>query len=538
MRRIAATLALLAAVSLLVFGQAASDTGGDYEVRAIFDNGGFLVPGEAVRVAGANVGSVSSVDVTLAGEAVHRDGSPDPGKAVAVLKIDDAGFQDFLKDASCLIRPQSLLGEKYVDCQPTQPRAPGSAPPPALTVVPDGEPGAGQRFLPLENNGKEVDIDLVNNIMREPFAERFRLIFNDLGAGLAARGDDLEAIIRRADPALRQTNRVLAELASQNQQLSRLARDSDTILGPFARERRAVAGFINNANTAAEATAERSKDLEAGFERFPRALRELRSTMVQLHAFSDQATPVFAQFRAGAPAIARSTKALGPFANAAEPALTSLGTAAAQARQPIINSDPILRKIRDLAKATAPGAKILAGLLANLRETGFYRQFTKFLYNTTGGVNGYDEFGHFLRASLSITGCTALLSIPLPGVCDAHFNTAASTATARAKSSEAQHREMSALAANALSSPAAYRKYLGKLQAQAAGQASSGPGASASGGTGLPLDAQGDSAGASAQLSSGSPGFGRSRKQSLGAARALLDTLIGRQKPSYGGGGQ
>ena len=540
MRRIAATLALLAAVSLVLVGQGASDTGGDYEVRGIFDNGGFLVPGEAVRIAGANVGSVSSVDVTLAGEPVHRDGSPDPGKAVAVLKIEDAGFQDFRKDASCLIRPQSLLGEKYVDCQPTQPRAPGSSPPPSLDVVADGEPGAGQRFLPLENNGKEVDIDLVNNIMREPFAERFRLIFNDLGAGLAARGDDLEAIIRRADPALRQTNRVLAELASQNQQLSRLARDSDTILGPFARERRAVAGFINNANTAAEATAERSKDLEAGFQRFPRALRELRLTMAKLHAFSNQATPVFAQFRAGAPAIARSTRALGPFANAAEPALTSLGTAAEQSRQPIVNSDPILRKLRDLAKATAPGAKILAQLLANLRETGFYRQITKFLYNTTGGVNGYDQFGHFLRASLSVTGCTALSSnTALEGTCGAHFNTAAATAKARMKSSEAQHREMSAFAAKALSSPAAYRKYLGKLQAQAAAQGSSGPGASASGGTGLPLDAQGDSAGASAQLSSGgSPRFGRSGQQSLGAARALLDTLIGRRKPSYTGGGQ
>ena len=35
-------------------GRAAS-----YEVRAIFDNGDFLVPGEAVRVAGANVGSVT-----------------------------------------------------------------------------------------------------------------------------------------------------------------------------------------------------------------------------------------------------------------------------------------------------------------------------------------------------------------------------------------------------------------------------------------------------------------------------------------------
>ena len=49
-----------------------------------------------------------------------------------MLQIDDPGFQDFREDASCLIRPQSLLGEKFVECEPTQPRAAGTEPPPAL----------------------------------------------------------------------------------------------------------------------------------------------------------------------------------------------------------------------------------------------------------------------------------------------------------------------------------------------------------------------------------------------------------------------
>ena len=111
--------------------------------------------------------------------------------------------------------------------------------------------------------------------MREPYAERFRLILNDLGAGFAARGDELDKIVERANPALRQTDRVLALLAGQNRALAQLARDSDTVLAPLARERRAVAGFINNANTTAQATAERSADLEAGLERFPGYLREL-----------------------------------------------------------------------------------------------------------------------------------------------------------------------------------------------------------------------------------------------------------------------
>jgi phospholipid/cholesterol/gamma-HCH transport system substrate-binding protein len=503
MRRIVATLALLAAATLVLFGQAASDTGGEYKVRGIFDNGGFLVPGEQVRVAGATVGSVSSVEVTLPGEPVHRDGTPDPGKAVVVMKIDEPGFQNFRQDATCLIRPQSLLGEKYVDCQPTLPRAPGSELPPELEVVPEDQPGAGQRFLPLENNGKEVDIDLINNIMREPYADRFRLIFNDLGAGFAARGEDLAAIIRRADPALRQTNRVLAELARQNQQLSQLARDSDTILKPFARERRAVAGFINNANVAAEATAERSQDLEAGFQRFPGALRELRLTMAKLRAFSDQATPVFAQFRAGAPAITRATKALGPFANATEPALTSLGTAAQQSQQPFVNSDPILRKARDLAKSAVPGAKNLARLLASLRRTGGYRHLMTFFFNTTGGVNGFDQFGHFLRATPKVPpGCTTLVDTTVLG-CEANWQTASKTGSAK------------------LNSPASVRQrweqaYGAKIADMIAGQ---------------PLDAQGEPAGGAATTrQSGSPTL--PRRPSIGAARALLDTVIGRRQPS------
>jgi phospholipid/cholesterol/gamma-HCH transport system substrate-binding protein len=510
MRRVGATIGLVGVVALLFFGLGSGGSGGSYEVRGIFDNGGFLVPGEEVRIAGARVGSVASTDVTRPGEWVNRDHSADPGKAAVVLKIDEAAFQDFRRDASCLIRPQSLLGEKYVDCQPTQPRAPGSQPPPALAVIPDGQPGAGERFLPLENNGKEVDIDLINNIMREPYADRFRLILNDLGAGFAARGKDLQEIVARADPALRQTDRVLAELARQNRELSRLAVNGDTDLAPLVRERQHLSGFINNANTAAEATAERSQALEAGFQRFPAALRQLRLTMAKLRDFSQQATPVFAEFGAGAPAITRATKALGPFAAAATPALTSLGKAAQKSKQPIVNSDPLLRKVRNLGQTADPGAKSLASLLSSLRKTGGYKQLLSFLYNTTGGVNGFDQYGHFLRAVLRITVCTTLVSSPSFG-CGSNWGGTAAKAT-----------DVSGLAA---------MKRWSQKQPGISGQAKA-----EMGGTGQPLDAQGQPAGGAAPTQQSAPGT-PSRRPSFGAARALLDTLIGRQSTSGGGGG-
>ena len=50
--------------------------------------------------------------------------------------------------------------------------------------IEDGD-GEGQHLLPLARTSSPVDLDLINNIMREPYAERFRLILNDLGATVA-----------------------------------------------------------------------------------------------------------------------------------------------------------------------------------------------------------------------------------------------------------------------------------------------------------------------------------------------------------------
>ena len=276
-----AILVALVAVFSLGFGG-----GGDpYLVRAAFDTAGYVVNGEDVRINGADVGSVESVTVAMPGEPVsQQDGRlvPAPGKAIVVLKIDDPAFQDFRADASCQVRTQALIGEKFVDCRPTLPRAPGSPPAPPLHEVPDGQPGAGEHLLPLQQNGTSVEPDLVQDILRRSYADRLRLILNELGAGFASQGENVAEIIRRGNPVLRDTDTLLATLASQRRQLAQLAADSDRILQPLAREREHVAGFFANAGVTAQATAERGTELEADFEQLPAFLRELRSTMVSL----------------------------------------------------------------------------------------------------------------------------------------------------------------------------------------------------------------------------------------------------------------
>ena len=426
-RLIAIACGVAGAAALLVFGTASGGDIGSYEVRAIFDNGGFVVSGEEVRIAGARVGQVSDVDVSGVDENVSRKGGPAPGKAVVVLRIEDPAFRDFRQDASCMIRPQSLLGEKFVECSATRPRAPGSEPPPPLERIPDGQPGAGQHLLPLESNGKAVDLDLVQNISRAPAADQFRLILNDLGAGLAARGEDLGEIVERSNPALKETDEVLKILAEQKRGLAKLASDGDAILEPLAREREHVSGFISSAGATARATAERGPELEAGLRRFPGALRELRRTSTELGGFADQAAPVTSDLGDAAPSLNRATRALGPFADGARTALIDLGNAADASRQDLVDSDPVVVDIRDLARETEPAAEDLKTLLSSLRESQGFERLMDFIFYTVGSVNGFDQFGHFLRAEVLVTNCVNYEIVPTSG-CEGNFRGTATQA--------------------------------------------------------------------------------------------------------------
>ena len=44
-----------------------------------------------------------------------------------------------------------------------------------------------------------------------------------------------------------------------------------------------------------------------------------------------------------------------------------------------------------------------------------------FIFNSVGSINGFDQYGHFLRALLPLNNCVDYETVPEPG-CDANFN--------------------------------------------------------------------------------------------------------------------
>ena len=424
MKRVATTLAVLCglAAGLILLTGASSGTGNPYQVRAIFDDAAFAVQGEEVRIAGAPVGTITSLDVCVARSAPCTGGTLN--RAAVTLEIDNRGFIPFHANAFCAIRPQSLIGERYVDCKP------GTSSAPELTRVSSG-PGSGAYLLPVTNTHSPVDTDIVQDIYRQPVRQQLAIILNELGTGLAARGSDLNAVIHRANPALGYTDQVLQILARQSAQLAQLARDSDAVLTPLARARKQIADFVVQANTTSVATAARATDLARSFRLLPSFLRQLRPLMADLGSLADQGTPVMASLDQSASSLARQYENLTPFARAARSSLIALGVSAAEQQPALLATIPLDRRLENLGHAAGPTAASLDRLTASLNRTGAIEQLMALLFYGTTAANGFDSAGHYLRQQVLVGDCTGYAKTPVPG-CSANFTTSAAARDARA----------------------------------------------------------------------------------------------------------
>ena len=443
MRRIALiALVLVAAAAIAAVASASGGTGGDpYMVRAIFDDASFAVQGEQVRVAGAPVGSIASLDVCVAQTAPCRPGTLN--KAEVTLQINDTRFAPFHANATCAIRPQSLIGEMYVDCNP------GTAAAPALQRIRTG-PGKGDYYLPVTRTSSPVDFDIVQDIYQEPVAQRLAIILNELGTGLAARGSDLNAVIHRADPALGNTDQVLKILAGQNRELAKLATDSATVLGPLARQRNALAGFITQANTTSQASAARAADISKSIQLLPGFLSQLKPLMADLGTLADQGTPLASDLGQSASALGREFQELTPFATAARTALINLGAGAQQSQAPLVATIPLAKQLDQLGTQAVPSATELATLTSSLDKTGAINQLMAVLFTGTNAANGFDSLGHYVRDELLVSSCTGYTVSPIPG-CSARFakNSAAGDVASVAKVSPASRSVLSKAVTNA-----------------------------------------------------------------------------------------
>ncbi|HEY5285815.1 MAG TPA: MlaD family protein [Solirubrobacteraceae bacterium] len=468
---VAGAVCVVALVAAVLLATAAGGSSGNYEVRAIFDDAGNLTSGENVKIDGVNVGTVGSV-------------TPTPhAQAAVVLEITTPGFQSWREDASCTIRPQALIGEKFVDCLPTKPRVEGTPLPPPLKKIPAGQEGAGQVLLPVTKTHSPVDPDLLGDITRLPEAQRLTILLNEFGAGLAGRGSDLNAVIRRANPALQGVEEVFAILAKENKVLTDLAVEGDRALAPIAADRAQLVGFIKSGKTVAQAAANQRGALAQNLADFPAFLEQLGPAMERLGRFAEQTTPTLEDLGIAAPGINKLFASTAPFSKSFEGFLGAVGKNAKKTASALTAVEPLLALAKGLGKNAKPFSTNFSGLLTSLKSTGGLERLLDFIYLGSGSVNGYDALGHFLRAEIFASTCLSYSVVTNPTCTTGKFlgaKTAGTKATSASASSTGLVMQRTLAVLKGMTPAEAIAKYPGAVTDEANGAAgglSSAPGA-------------------------------------------------------------
>ncbi len=395
MRRLLAgmTAVVSGVVFAIVSGAAATgDSSATGTYRIEFDNAFGLVTGADFKVAGVRAGTITAISLP----ASCRAGNTRDCHALVTIRVTQSGFGVFHADAFCQSRPQSLIGEYFVDCQPGRY---GPVLPPGSTI-------------PVTHTQSTIPADLLQNVMRMPYRERLTLIINELGAGVAGRSGDLQAALRRAVPAITQTDNLLQLLAGDSRTLQQLTVSADTVVTALADNRRQVQRFITEANNTTTATATQQANLRSTLALLPGFLEQLRPAMAQLGAAAQANQPVLVHLGAAASQLALLLRNLTPFARSALPAIQSLGRASATGISAVRAAAPTVRLLRTFSEPTPELAQNLAIVLRDLDSrgraveadsrspggTGYtgLEALLQYVFNQALAINTFGPFGHIL----------------------------------------------------------------------------------------------------------------------------------------------
>jgi ABC-type transporter Mla subunit MlaD len=401
MRRLAA-LALAAAIGVSLAAAIASSgatpsTTARFDV--IFDDARGLVAGQLVKVAGARAGTIVGVRLTR-------------GFKARIQATVQARFMPFHRDATCTIRPEGLIAENFLECDP------GTLGSPPLRGTRGFPP-----TVPLSHTTEPVGLLDLFNTFNLPTRERLTVLINELGVATAGRGQDINQILLRANPTLALARQTIGILLRQQGQLKTILDSTASITGQAAHHTPTLQRFLTQAATFTALTAEHRTPLGQSIQRLPGLLSLTRPALVQLDQVATQGTPLLDQLRLAAPTLDQVSRDLKPFVAVARPGLSRLSGALRVAIPALRQALPLAREIAAYARRSLPSTEVAARLYENLQRHGFVEDFLSVVYYVTASLARFDHTSHMLP--LLLIGpqngkCSQYATKPVPG-CSAHY---------------------------------------------------------------------------------------------------------------------
>jgi virulence factor Mce-like protein len=235
-----------------------------YEIKAAFESSNNIRAGSPVRIAGVEVGKVTSV------EPAGREG------AVLTMRIDDNG-RPVRSDATAKIRPRIFLeGNFFVDLTAGTPSAP---------ELDDGA------TLPVQQTATPVQLDEVLTALQSDTREDLKILLREYGTAL--EGDGARGFNRSLpywEPAYRDSAIVgEAMLGETGHDLSGYIEGAGATAAALDRNRARLKGLVTDFHTTARAFAVQEANLRTAVGELPNTLN---ASMPALQALNESFPPL------------------------------------------------------------------------------------------------------------------------------------------------------------------------------------------------------------------------------------------------------
>jgi phospholipid/cholesterol/gamma-HCH transport system substrate-binding protein len=319
--------------------------------------------GQAVDIAGIQIGKVTSVDL-------------EDGHAVVGMDIEPKYMQLIHPDATVLLRPKTNLNDMVVEI------APGS--------------GRGQiengANIPLSRTEPNINFDAFLSTLDADTQRYLQLLLAGGAQGIGGRGRQLSGAFRRLEPFSHYIAKLNGAVAKRHVALARVIHDFGLLTTELGRHDAAIKRFVTSSDAALGNFANQQQSIQAALREFPATLRAARAGFASSNRFTSVARPALF--------------GLIPQAQALSPAFTATERFFKQTVAPIRDQiRPFTRQVRAPLTHTAEGSsafkKTVTGFGNSLAGLNYF--FNELAYKPKGAKQSYLFYLPWLNHDLNST---------------------------------------------------------------------------------------------------------------------------------------
>ena len=294
-------------------------------LTADFNNAQAVTPGQgqAVVIAGVQVGKISSVDL-------------EEGHAVVGMDVEPKYLQLIHPNATLLLRPKTNLNDMTVEIDPGR----GGA-----------HVEAGHNF-PLSRTEPSVPLEAFFATLDADTQQYLQLLVAGGAQGIGGRGRQLSGAFRRLQPFAHSIADLNRAVAQRRVALARVIHDFGLLTTELGRHDAELERFVTSSKAALGNFANQQQSIQESLVEFPSTLSALRSALASSDRFTTVARPallgLIPQAQALGPAIKANERLFSqttapirdqirPFTRQIRPVLTHLNQGAADLDKSVTN---------------------------------------------------------------------------------------------------------------------------------------------------------------------------------------------------------